>query len=259
MKKNKKHGFSLIELVCIIFIVGLFITMTVLAIIKMIEESKINDKLSREELINNACQSYILENSDKAPKIIGDSVNVSLKTLKEQNYLTNVIYDENKDSCMDNSYVRVYKLNPKEYTYLPYLYCGKDKVGEIEYLPTPTVKILFIDGNDQDSDNLIFNNINQSRVYIEMNGGVDYFGRQIEIDTYEITISIRTKTNPNLVEKYNSGVLSANRKYLYTIDKKIMSYVDVSDATSINVVVKTKNILGGVSEVTSIAQANKEN
>ena len=256
MKKGKKHKMSIIELLCIIFIISLFITMIGLAIIKMIEESKVNDKLAQEELLINACEKYIQDNSDKAPKIIGDSVNINLKTLKEENYLDKVIYDSNKKSCMNNSYVRVYKLNPKEYTYLPYLYCGDDKVNEVESLPTPTVNILFIDGNDQDSNNLIFNNIYQSRIYIEMNGGVDSFGRQIELDTYEVTISTRTKSNPNLVEKYNSGVLSANKKYLYTIDKKIMSYVNATDATSINVVVKTTNVLGGVSEVTSIAQAN---
>ena len=260
MKKNKKHGLSLIELVCIIVIVGLLVTMIVLAVIKMLEESKVNEKLVQEELINEACKSYIIKNNDKAPKIIGDSVNVKLKTLKEENYLDKAIYDANNNSCMENSYVRVYKLNPKEYTYLPYLYCGDEEVSEVESLPTPSVNILFIDSNDQDSNDLIFNNIDQSRIYIEMNGGVDNFGRQIELDTYEITIYIRTKNNSNLIEKYNSGVLSANRKTIYTIDKKVMSYINTKEATSINVVVKTTNTLGGVSEVTSIAQtSNKEN
>ena len=159
---------------------------------------------------------------------------------------------------MENSYVRVYKLNPKEYTYLPYLYCGDEKINEVEDLPTPIVKILFIDGNDNDNNNIIFNNIKQSRMYIEMNGGVDSFGRKIEIDTYELIISITTKDNPNLVEKYNSGVLSANKKTTYTIDDKIMSYINALDATSINVSVKTTNVLGGVNSVTSTAQANNK-
>lgn len=256
MKKNKKHGLSIIELFCIIAIVGLFITMIVLAVIKIVEESKINDKLAQEELINKACESYIQNNIDKAPKIIGDSTNISLKTLREEEYLNKTIYDTNKDSCMENSYVRVYKLNPKEYTYLPYLYCGKEKKSIIEELPTPTVKILFIDGNDSDNYNLIFNNIKQSRMYIEMNGGVNTFGRQIEIDTYEVHISIRTEKNPNFVEKYSSGVISANKKTTYTIDEKIMSYINAMDATGISVRVKATNILGGVNEVTSVAQAN---
>ena len=157
---------------------------------------------------------------------------------------------------MKNSYVRVYKLNTKEYTYLPYLYCGNDEIPDVEELPTPSVKILFIDGKDETSNNLIFNNIHESRFYIEMNGGEDSFGRQIELDTYEITISATTKSNPTLKEYYSSGVINANKQTTYTMDQKIVNYVKTVDATSISIVVKATNTLGGVVEVTSVAQAN---
>ena len=262
MKKNKKkkQGLSLIELICIIVIVSLLVTMSVLVVYRIMNETNANNKLAQEELINSACESYIFNNRDKAPKSIGDTVNISLKTLKEQGYLIKDIYNSSKESCMNDSYVRVYKLNMKEYTYLPYLYCGKEKKKDLEELPTPTVNILFIDGKEVNNNNLIFNNIKESRIYIEMIGGEDSFGRQIEMDNYEITISMRTKDNPKLVEEYSSGVISANKRTTYTIDKKIMNYINASKATSINVVVKVTNTLGGVSEAISIAQAdNKEN
>ena len=222
----------------------------------MIDDSKKSSKLSQVELINNACQSYINNNKSVAPKIVGDSINISFKTLKDENYLISDIYNSSNETCMEKSYVRVYKLNSKEYTYLPYLYCGKETIKDVEELVTPTVKILFIDGKEENNNNLIFNNINESRIYIEMNGGKDSFGRDIELYTYEMTISMKTKTNPELTEYYNSGIISANKRYTYTIDQNIISYVRASDATSINVVVKAVNVLGGVSEVTSLAQAN---
>lgn len=256
MKKSKKHGFSLIELLCIILIVGLLLTMCILAVFKMIDDSKKDSKLSQVELINKACQSYISNNKSLAPKTVGDSTNVSFKVLKEEKYLISDIYNSNNESCMEKSYVRVYKLNSKEYTYLPYMHCGKESIPEVEEVVTPTVKILFIDGKEENNNNLIFNNINESRIYIEMDGGKDSFGRDIELYTYEMTISMKTKSNPKLTEYYNSGVISANKKYTYTIDQNIVSYVRASEATSINVVVKATNVLGGVSEVTSIAQAN---
>ncbi|MBR5370407.1 MAG: type II secretion system protein [Bacilli bacterium] len=260
MKKNKKHSFSLIELICIIGIVSVLIIMFIIVSIKVIENSKINDKLAQEKYINDACEAYIYSNRNKAPSVIGDTVNIDLKTLKNENYLDKDIYNSKNESCMDNSYVRVYKLNQKEYTYLPYLYCGKSKRNEVEELPTPIVKALFIDSNDEDNNTLIFNNLNQSRLYIEMIGGVDSFGREIEIDTYEITISMSTNENKELKEYYYSGKISANKRYTYVIDQKILGYVNANDATSIKVVVKTINVLGGVSEVTSIAQSNnKEN
>ena len=83
MKKNKKHGLSLIELVCVIVIVGLLVTMIVLAVIKMLEESKVNEKLAQEELINNACKLYIDNNSALAPKAVGETTKISLKDLKD--------------------------------------------------------------------------------------------------------------------------------------------------------------------------------
>lgn len=256
MKRNKKHGFTLVELICIIVILSLLITMSVFAVTRMIEKSKVDSKLAQEKLINKACETYIDNNKDKAPKTIGESVNIDLKTLKDNKYLTENIYNGNKESCMENSYVRVYKLNAREYSYLPYLYCGKDEKKDVEELPKPSVKILFIDGNDENNNNLIFNNINESRIYVEITGGEDSFGRSVELDTYEMTISLRTKNHSDLVEAYSSGVISANKRYTYTLDQKINSFVDAYNATTISVTVRTKNILGGVSEVTSVAQAN---
>lgn len=260
MKKNKRHGFTLVELICVIVIIGLLITMSIIAVTKTINKSKVDSKLAQEKILIKACESYIDDNKDKAPKAIGDSVNIDLKVLNDKHYLTEDVKNSNNESCMDNSYVRVYKLNKKKYTYLPYLYCGKDKVPEVEELVNPTAKILFIDDNDQnDNNSLIFNNINESRIYIEMNGGEDSFGRQIEINTYEINISMTTDNNPQLVNYYASGVIDANKRFTHIIDNKIMSYVNAYNATTISVTVRTTNTLGGVSEVTSVAQANVNN
>lgn len=261
MKKNKRHRFSIVELICIIVIVGLIITMSIFTVLRTLEKTEENSKLAQEELIIRACERYITKHLDAAPKAIGDSTNIEFDKLKSSNYLTEDIYDTSKETCMAHSYVRVYKLNKNEYSYLPYLHCGESKDKEtkekyVEEIPNPDVNLLFIDGKEENNNNLIFNNINESRIYIDMNGGEDSFGRKIELYNYEIVIYMRTKTNPNLKQVYSSGVIDANRRYADVIDKKIMSYVNAKDATEIKVVVRTMNVLGGVSEVTSIAQAN---
>ena len=92
-------------------------------------------------------------------------------------YLKKAINNSKNESCMENSYVRIYKLNNNEYSYLPYLYCGSEEVKE-EVLLTPVAKILFIDGKDENDNSLIFNNINESRIYVELDGGVDNFSRK---------------------------------------------------------------------------------
>jgi prepilin-type N-terminal cleavage/methylation domain-containing protein len=259
MKKKNKHGFTLVELICVVIIVGLLITVSVFGISRLIEKSKIDSKLAQEKLLIEACESYIEDNKDKAPKAIGDSTRIELGALYDYKYITEDILNSKRESCLDNSYVRIYKLNKKEYTYLPYLYCGDDKVDEVEKVPSPTVKLLFIDDNNENNNNLIFNNIEQSRIYLEMVGGEDSFGRQLELDTYSITISMRTKNSPELEEYYSSGIVNANRRTNHTIDNKIINYVDAYNATSIEVKVVATNILGGVTEVTSIAKDKVNN
>lgn len=257
MKKDKKHRFTLVELICIVVIVTLLIIMAIIGASRVINNSKLDSKLAQEKLLIDACKSYINDNNDIAPKTIGDSINIDLSTLKSKNYLKEDIYNNSKKSCMGKSYIRVYKLNRTEYTYLPYLYCGNEKIPENEEVPLPSVKVLFVDDNNETNNNLIFNNINESRIYLEINGGEDSFGRQLEIDTYSITISMRTKNNPNLVEYYTTGMVDANKKYTYTMDRKIMNFVDAYNATSISVEVVATNVLGGASQVISSAQANK--
>ena len=232
MKKNKRHRFSIVELICIIVIVGLIITMSIFTVLRTLEKTEENSRLAQEELIIRACERYITKHLDAAPKAIGDSTNIEFDKLKSSNYLTEDIYDTNKSKDKET----------------------KEKY--VEDIPNPDVNLLFIDGKEENNNNLIFNNINESRIYIDMNGGEDSFGRKIELYNYEIVIYMRTKTNPNLKQVYSSGVIDANRRYADVIDKKIMSYVNAKDATEIKVVVRTMNVLGGVSEVTSIAQAN---
>lgn len=254
-----KKGFTLVELLCAIVILGLLVTMASISIYNVVENSKEESILKQEKLLKKATESYIQDNSSKAPKAIGDSVNISLKELKSKKYITEDIINSKKETCMDNSYIRVYKLSKAEYTYLSYLYCGGEKVPDIEEIPEPNVKVLFIDGNNENNNNLIFNNKDESRLYLEINGGTTPSGDLIEINNYSMVISMRTTDNSDLVEYYSSGLIDVNRKTNFTLDKKISNYVNFSNATSINVTVTAHNIIGGVKSVTVVAQSNINN
>lgn len=255
MKKNKK-GFTLVELICVIVILGLLITIAVLAISNMVEKSKKSSTLMQERIINKACESYIQENRDKAPKVIGESVNISLKELKNAKYLNDDIYDANKDSCMKDSFVLVYKRTNTDFSYLPYLYCGDEEVDNEVEIPIPTVKVLFIDDNNSNDSSLIFNNPSTSRIYVEMTGGTTKKGNTLQLDAYRIVISMRTRSNNELKEYYNSGLVHVSDKDSVTIDNKLINYVNMDDATSISVTVIAANTVGGVKEVTSSAETN---
>ena len=156
---------------------------------------------------------------------------------------------------MKDSYVIVYKLNNKELTYLPLIYCGNEKKSELD-IPIPTVKTIFTNNNNEEDSNLIFTDLDKSKLNIKLTGGKTKGKSKIELYTYQIIISLRTKSDSVLKDYYDSGVIYVNDKDSLTINKKLTDYIKSSDITSINVTVIVTNSVGGYREVTTIAQSN---
>ncbi len=77
----------------------------------------------QENQLKNAAMELFKQNSKDLPQNIGDSVNITLKTLIEYDYIKS-ISDGNKN-CDADSYVKVTKIDIDEYQYEPYLICGK--------------------------------------------------------------------------------------------------------------------------------------
>ena len=71
------------------------------------------------------------------------------------------------ESCMENSYVRVYKLSKTEYTYTTYLYCGNEEVPEIENVPRPIVTGKFTDSSGEVKNEKL-NNVSDAYLHIEI-------------------------------------------------------------------------------------------
>ena len=243
MKKIYNKEFSLIELLCIIVILGILITMGIIITTQVINSNKENSLSFREKTLITIGKKYVKENKDKLPKYIGESININLFELN----LNKNIVDK---KCINKSYIRIYKYDDNKYSYLPVVSCNNK-----EDIPSPTVNILFIDGNKKLNNNLIFNNMNEARLYIEISGGLTEGGNKIEIDDYEISISMKTIDNPNLVEYYNSSLIDDSKSELI-IDKKLTDYIDFSNATYISVRVKAINIVGGVKEVVNTVETN---
>ena len=254
MKKINRKGFSLIELLCVIAILGVLIGMSIAVISTTVNDSKKTSIAMQEKLLKNACESYIQDNRDKAPRVVGGSKKITLEVLKTEKYITEDIKKGKNESCMEHSYVLVHRVSSKRLTYLPVLYCGTEEVDE-SYMANPTINAVFIDGTNSTDNSLIFNNIDESRLYIEINGGTTKGGSGIEINNYQISISKKTSSNSESVECYNSGLISVGDKYKLEIDKKLNTYANFSDATSITVTVTTSNVVGGVSETSSTAQS----
>lgn len=88
-----KKGFTLVELIGVIIVLGLIALIALPPILNAIrgKESEISE--ASEEIIYNATSLYVSDNSNSFPKTNGNTFCVTLDTLTQGDYLPDVVYD----------------------------------------------------------------------------------------------------------------------------------------------------------------------
>ena len=254
MKKNNK-GFSLVELLAVIVILGLIAAIGISATSYLVDRAK-KDKIdSQKNTIIMSTQTYMQNNKNLVPKIIGESKIIKISDLRKSNYLTEDIKNDKGESCMEKSYVRVYKLSNTEYTYTSYLYCGNEEIPAEQDVPTPKVVAKFSDSSGEIKDEKL-NNVSDGYLYIEMNAATEdeieeykNQGIDIAIDGYSFTIFEIIGGRKH--EAYNSGSLSGGREQKIVINKRLNEYIDVTSVTEVALEVIAINTLGGITNTTT--------
>ena len=127
-KVRNKKGFSLVELLAVVVILGLIAALGISATSYLSDLAKKNKMESQKNTVTMSAETYLQNNKNLVPKIIGDSSIIKVSDLRRTNYLTEDIKNNKGESCMEKSYVRVYKLSNTEYTYTTFLYCGEEEV-----------------------------------------------------------------------------------------------------------------------------------
>ena len=128
--KENNHGFSLVELLAVVVFLGIIASIGLVASNRLIEKSNKDKMESQKNTVTMSAQTYMQNNKNLVPKIIGETTILKISDLRLSNYLTEDIKNEKGESCMEKSYVRVYKLSNTEYTYTTFLYCGNEEVPE---------------------------------------------------------------------------------------------------------------------------------
>lgn len=121
MRLSKQAGFSLLELLAAIVILGILSIIGIVAItnIKANQEKKFNQ--TQYELFKETAKTYFSDNKSKLPSVSGSTRTVYLEELIDQNYLDSLLdYDKNSYQ-VDKSYVTVRRIGSK-YVYVAYLY-----------------------------------------------------------------------------------------------------------------------------------------
>ncbi len=132
---RKQKGFTMVELLATIVILGLLTTVVGIGVFKTIQGSEREYYENQEEMMRAAAMEYYSDHRSELPAEIGEESFVLLSTLVDQNYIDEIV-DRQEESCVDYegnvsysgtvynySAVVVTKVSAKDYLYYPLLIC----------------------------------------------------------------------------------------------------------------------------------------
>ena len=129
MKKFNNKGFSMVEILAVVVILGIISLIGIAAISRLVKNSRDHYYDTQSDQLVMAAKAYANDDRSILPKMVGGSNRVYLKDLKIKNYIKGDIFDQNKKICdPDKSYVAIFKKNKTDYSYVGYLNCPSCKV-----------------------------------------------------------------------------------------------------------------------------------
>ena len=136
-KKIAKKGFTLVELLAAVILLGLLITGVIFAVSKSIKKSKENYYVKQKELITQAGREYFNDNRNVLPAEIEEVKCVKLTTLINNKYIDDSI-DFKKENCsVDDAKVCARKVSLTKYSYNTVLTCETQASAEYN---SPSIK-----------------------------------------------------------------------------------------------------------------------
>ena len=254
--RRKKNGFTLVELLAAVVIVGILSTITIVAVYRSINKANEQKEIESKNNVKIAAQMYMQANRDLLPKNIGDTTSVPIQKLRDANYLKEDVEDSSGKACdMNKSVVRVHKYDQDGYSYFVNLVCGETGSADIDYVPQPDViNFALSDGSktieDKDASKQSLTDIRNANFSFTMLGSSD--DTTIGIYSYSYSILTKKSTDTDFIEAYTSGVMKGGlQPSLNVKSKKLLEYIDVTNSTQIQIKVVVTNEQGGRKEYVS--------
>jgi len=259
-KNNNRKGFTLVELLAVIVIVGVLLTIGIVSVVRLISRAKDEQKSQQEKTISMAAESYFQDNRSYLPKTVGGkSTKITLKDLKAAKYLTENIKNASGESCMENSIVEVKKESTTKYVYKTKLYCGNETPSEEDSVK-PTITINYVDENNiiiEDTSQI--NDVSKAKFIIKYAGGTKN-NKKLKIGGYNYTILVGINGTSEYREIYTSGSLNGNNKEEITVsnDNNLKDYIDITSTTKIMIKASVINEDGQVKDTISTLGAEDQ-
>lgn len=131
MKKINKSGFTMVELLATIVIIGILGTIGVVGVTKSMKSAKDRYYVAQNKLFISAAQTYFTDNKSRLPMKSGTFKQVTLKTLNDENYIEKMV-DYSKKEYNKDSYVTVTKLGLNMYSYEGVLIDSKENANNFK-------------------------------------------------------------------------------------------------------------------------------
>ena len=135
-----KKGFTMVELLVTIIILGLLTTLVITSITSILDKSHREYYESQENMLVLAGRDYFADYRSKLPKEVGETSSVTVETLINEKYI-DPVKDRNDNDCnFKKSSVTVQKITDKDYQYYVTLICDADKYETTEDRADPVIK-----------------------------------------------------------------------------------------------------------------------
>ncbi len=122
-----KKGFTLVELITVVVILGIILVIAVPRITDVINNAKINAVIKNEEMLIRATKNYLVSNNEKMPTEIGSTEEVTLEQLQTEELIQPIKSPFINDNC--SGYVLITKIEDNSYDYTPHLNCVDPERG----------------------------------------------------------------------------------------------------------------------------------
>ncbi len=238
MKMNNK-GFSMVEILAVVVILGVLSTIGIVSVTKLIENSRKHYYEAQSDQLVLAAQSYANDNKNILPKNIGGTHTIYLKELIDKKYIKEDIVDKNKVPCytedqevdgkkVKGSRVDIYKSSKNEYKYIGYLECNEcqkenEKDGDYscsdknkEEKPKISISMIKLDSKSQ--GNVIYNDSHKINITIDAVEKKTGYDQSVKISSYSYKIYV------NGIVKLNSGLKINNKKDQIKIEEQLNKY-----------------------------------
>lgn len=215
MKKFNNKGFTLVEIIAVVAVMGVLSGTAVVGVSSSIKKSHDEYCTSIVDMMTLAGRDYFQDNRSKLPLSIEKEESVSLKDLIDQKYIDPIKdYDDNDCPIDEDNKVKVQKQFGNDYYYTTYLKCNKCSTSNTnpENISTPNITFSPSGGNYTNKD---------------VNVTVDITDDKNDITSYEYEIqkkqdndsytSIKKVTKGNVNDKNVTFNVKLNSKGTYKV------------------------------------------